>query len=324
MIHPLLVTITTRQSARQFKLRSWLLWVLLGCWMITIGLVYSYQQQLQQAQQALTLSQHEFDQSLNSIRELREAEQQLFTQLDSQYDRWRHFDNRLQGVEVLAGLSEVDITPIPTPYQGRLAQVQHKIQLRQQMLTKIPNGNPMEYRRVSSQFGSRKHPISFKRHRHTGVDLRADKGQPIYATADGYVQQARDNYDRGYGNMVTLSHQMGFDTRYAHMNSVAVKYGQFVRKGELVGYCGNSGDSTASHLHYEVRFLGNAIDPKPFMSWNLANYEQIFETVGTLPWDSFQAELTQQLQPLEPQLSQQVPSSMVPLSSVATFTSTGK
>lgn len=324
MSHPLLVTIATRNSARQYRLRKWLLWALLFIWIATIGFMYNSQQQVQSLQQQLSSTKHDYRDSLQSIQLLRQSEQQLFSQLDNQHERWRQVEARLRGVEALAGQTGVDITPLATPYESRLASAQQELLLRQHMLTKIPNGSPMEYRRVSSRFGSRTHPISHKRHRHAGVDLRADRGVPIYATADGYVQQARDNYNRGYGNMVTLSHQMGFDTRYAHMDSVAVKYGQFVRKGELLGYCGNSGDSTASHLHYEVRFLGNAIDPKPFMTWELANYQQIFETVGTLPWDSFQAELALQLQPQEQQLSQQVPSSMVPLSSVATFTSTGK
>lgn len=324
MSNPLLITIATRNSARQYRLRKWLLWSLLFIWIATIGLMYSSQQQAQSLQRQLSNAENNYRDSLQSLQQLRRSEQQLFSQIDNQYDRWRQVEARLRGVEVLAGKVAVDMTPLATPYENRLTSVYQELQLRQQMLSKIPNGSPMLYRRISSRFGSREHPISHKRHRHTGIDLRADRGEPIYATADGYVQQARDNYNRGYGNMVTLSHQMGFDTRYAHMDSVAVKYGQFVRKGDIVGYCGNSGDSTASHLHYEVRFLGNAIDPKPFMKWELANYQQIFETVGTLPWDSFQAELAQQQQPREQQLSQQVPSSMVPLSSVATFTSTGK
>ncbi|MBD1390498.1 M23 family metallopeptidase [Neiella sp. HB171785] len=320
----LLITVTSYQGARHYSVHKLLLWASLLTLLVVIGGVYLYQQQVRTLEQQLLVSQREVAQAESSIAALQQSGRNMFSSFDQQYDQLRHYEYRLIELETLAGTAAAGATPMPDSIDDRLLSAQHQLLLRQQMLSKIPNGQPMQYRRISSRFGTRNHPISKKRHSHVGIDLRADKGIPVYATADGYVQQARSNYDRGYGNMVKLSHQMGFDTRYAHLDSVAVKYGQFVRKGELVGYCGNSGDSTASHLHYEVRFLGKALDPKPFMTWQLDNYEDIFDTVGTLPWDSFQDELRLQLQPQVLQLSHRAPSSMVPLSSVATFISTEK
>ncbi|GGA79244.1 peptidase M23 [Neiella marina] len=320
----LLITVASYQGARQFLVHKLLLWASLLTLMVIVGGVYFYQQQVKSLRAELHASQQQVNQAELSIEALQRSGQNMFSSFDLQYDQLRAFEYRLAELEALAGNIASNKVSITGSIDDRLSSTQRQLLVRQQMLAKIPNGLPIKYRRISSKFGTRQHPISNKRHSHVGIDLRADKGVPVFATADGYVQLARSNYDRGYGNMVKLSHQMGFDTRYAHLDSVAVQYGQFVRKGELVGYCGNSGDSTASHLHYEVRFLGKALDPKPFMTWQLDNYEDIFETVGTLPWDSFQDELKLQLQPQALQLSRLVPSSMVPSSSVATFISTEK
>ena len=123
----------------------------------------------------------------------------------------------------------------------------------------VPNGTPTEYVRISSPFGSRIHPITHKRHGHKGIDLAAPRNTPIYATADGVVTFSGRN--GGYGNFVKLNHQNGYKTAYAHMNSIAVRKGKTVQKGDLIGYVGSTGSSTGNHLHYEVYYQDKLIDP---------------------------------------------------------------
>lgn len=91
--------------------------------------------------------------------------------------------------------------------------------------------------------------------------------------------------------MIRISHGIGFMTLYAHLKTVKVKTGQFVEKGQLIGLSGNSGTSTAPHLHYEIRFLNKALDPVPFMKWSIGNFESIFHVVKDVPWDYLNLQL---------------------------------
>lgn len=123
----------------------------------------------------------------------------------------------------------------------------------------VPSGKPTAYKRISSPFGTRVHPITRKRHTHKGVDLAAPGMTPIYATADGKVTFAK--YNGGYGNLVKINHLNGYKTAYAHMKKIAVSDGADVKKGDLIGYVGTTGRSTGNHLHYEVYYNDGLIDP---------------------------------------------------------------
>lgn len=98
---------------------------------------------------------------------------------------------------------------------------------------------------------------------HEGVDLAGTYGSPIHVTADGTVIRA--GWMQGYGNLVEVQHSFGLSTRYGHMSAVNVKVGQRVSRGDVVGAMGNTGHSTGTHLHYEVRVNGNAINPMTFI-----------------------------------------------------------
>ena len=113
---------------------------------------------------------------------------------------------------------------------------------------------------------------------HTGVDFSAPMGTPIYATGDGVIKLARNGYS-GYGNQVEVDHGFGYVTKYAHMKKFIVKQGQKVKRGELIGYLGNSGTSTAPHLHYEVIKNGTKVNPVHYFFNDLDSeqYEQILK-----------------------------------------------
>ncbi|MBA3665298.1 MAG: M23 family metallopeptidase [Bacteroidetes bacterium] len=104
---------------------------------------------------------------------------------------------------------------------------------------------------VTSGFGWRTHPIYKTQEFHPGMDFAAEQGTPIYATGDGVVERA-DNLAQGYGNHVVINHGFGYQTLYGHMSRIKAKLGQKVLRGELIGYVGSTGLSTAPHVHYEV------------------------------------------------------------------------
>ena len=112
---------------------------------------------------------------------------------------------------------------------------------------------------LTDSYGARSDPFTGAADYHEGLDISADKGDPVYATADGVVATAGWNGD--YGNLVQLTHDFGISTRYAHLSDIAVKAGARVRRGDLVGHVGMTGRATAPHLHYEVRAGNRPINP---------------------------------------------------------------
>ena len=113
---------------------------------------------------------------------------------------------------------------------------------------------------VTSGFGWRTHPIYKTQEFHPGMDFTAVQGTPIYSTGDGVVERA-DNMAQGYGNHVVINHGFGYETLYGHMSRIACKVGQKVTRGQLIGYVGSTGLSTAPHVHYEVIKNGNKTNP---------------------------------------------------------------
>ncbi len=133
-------------------------------------------------------------------------------------------------------------------------------QRKSEMLTAIPAIRPLKnMRAITSGFGARYHPILKTMRVHTGVDMAAPKGTPIYATADGVV--SREKGGSGYGIVVIINHGYSYKTVYAHMSKKVVKPGQRVKRGEIIGYVGNTGLSFGSHLHYEVIKNGVRVNP---------------------------------------------------------------
>ncbi len=130
----------------------------------------------------------------------------------------------------------------------------------------IPSRKPVENYRLTSSFGFRSDPFKGRRARHKGIDMAGPVGTPIYATADGIV--GRSQWVRGYGNYIEINHGNEIQTRYGHMSRLNVKANARVKSGDLIGFMGSTGRSTGSHLHYEVRISGQAVNPIPFMQSN--------------------------------------------------------
>jgi murein DD-endopeptidase MepM/ murein hydrolase activator NlpD len=129
--------------------------------------------------------------------------------------------------------------------------------------TLLPSRMPVAAYGLTSGFGLRQHPLLGGLREHSGIDLAAPIGSPIYATSDGVVGMA--NWRGGYGLSVSLEHGAGVETRYGHLSRLNVAAGQQVHKGDVIGLVGSTGLSTGPHLHYEVRIDGRAVNPVPYL-----------------------------------------------------------
>lgn len=188
----------------------------------------------------------------------------------------------------------------------------------------IPSGFPVQDFRWSDGFGWRIHPITHKREFHKGQDLAAPTGTPVYAPADGVV--AISGYEKGYGNLIEIDHGFGFTTRYGHLSKRLVSQGQVVTKGTKIATIGDTGLSTGPHLHFEVRFLGQALDPKPFMRWTRHDFNYVMTREKQVPWGSLAEVLRQRTLMARKQLLRSVVKSVaksgVPEISMSTASST--
>jgi murein DD-endopeptidase MepM/ murein hydrolase activator NlpD len=133
-------------------------------------------------------------------------------------------------------------------------------------LASIPAIQPVSNRdldRIASGFGMRIDPVYGTPKLHKGLDFTASQGTPIYATGNGVVRESGFS-EGGYGNHVVINHGYGYETLYGHMVRVKVRNGQRVKRGELIGWVGNTGKSTGPHCHYEVHVNGVEVDPVYF------------------------------------------------------------
>jgi murein DD-endopeptidase MepM/ murein hydrolase activator NlpD len=158
-------------------------------------------------------------------------------------------------------------------------EVFHIAENKQKQYACIPAIQPIankQLKALASGFGKRIHPIYKVLKMHKGIDFSSPIGTPVYATADGEVVVAEEAAP-GYGKMIMIDHGFNYKTRYGHLNDFTVKAGQRVKRGEQIGYVGNTGVSTAPHLHYEVLLQGIQINPVHyfFNDLNAEEYEKI-------------------------------------------------
>ena len=135
---------------------------------------------------------------------------------------------------------------------------------------KMKNANTMQKPidgKVTSEFGSRIHPLSGKQSFHTGIDIGADFGEHIKAALDGTVTSAVED-DEDYGNYIVLTHENGVQTMYAHSEKLLVKEGDKVKKGDSVALVGSTGKSTGPHLHFEIRVNETRLNPRWFLDFD--------------------------------------------------------
>ena len=147
------------------------------------------------------------------------------------------------------------------------SDIYEKVKEDVERISKIPSIRPVKGGFLNSSFGYRKDPIDNVMRFHQGQDITVKSGTPIYAPADGIVKRAY--YAGGFGNHIKLDHGNGYSTLFAHLSKIKVKHGQKVKRGDVIGHTGNTGRSTAPHLHYEIHHYGESKNPLDYFFHNM-------------------------------------------------------
>jgi len=142
--------------------------------------------------------------------------------------------------------------------ETRLRSVRNNVERREALASSTPSIWPA-HGWLTGTFGGRSDPFSGEPAFHQGLDISTEKGQPVFATADGTVEAA--SYTGDYGNLIVIRHGFGLVTRYGHLSAFAVKPGRTVKRGDVIGYVGATGRATGAHLHYEILANGQLINP---------------------------------------------------------------
>ena len=172
------------------------------------------------------------------------------------------FDNFAPVINKELATLELDVEKLSREVNLELnsySSIYEKVQEDIRRIAMIPSIRPVEEGYLNSTFGYRNDPIDNVKRFHQGQDITVKTGTPIYAPADGIVKRAY--YAGGFGNHIKLQHGAGYTTLYAHLSKIKVKHGQKVKRGDIIGLTGNTGRSTAPHLHYEIHHNGKPQNP---------------------------------------------------------------
>lgn len=195
-------------------------------------------------------------------------------------DRYTKYEGYKSSEIVKETAKKLDIIHSQLVVQSKsFDEVYERAKNKEEMLQHIPAIQPVankNLKRLSSYYGYRTDPIYKVRKFHPGIDFSAPTGTDVYATGDGKVIEVKKSR-RGYGNKIVIDHGWGYQSMYAHLHEFKVRRGEKVKRGQLIGTVGNSGKSTAPHLHYEVRKNGKKVNPIYFFYNDLTPEE--FETV---------------------------------------------
>jgi murein DD-endopeptidase MepM/ murein hydrolase activator NlpD len=158
--------------------------------------------------------------------------------------------------------SMVDLMQAAREREKKFEEIRRYVRKKSTLLASRPTTWPVRGW-VSSGFGDRNSPLTGAKGFHTGVDIANDMGSPIHATADGEVSFA--GWEGGYGKLVVVRHGNGYSTYYGHLSEIKAAVGRSVKRGEVVGLMGATGNTTGPHLHYEVRVFGAAVNPSKYL-----------------------------------------------------------
>ncbi|MCP4458129.1 MAG: M23 family metallopeptidase [Cytophagales bacterium] len=209
-------------------------------------------------------------------------------------DRYRELNGLAQEDLIRSNYEELDLLKKQLYIQTKsYDEVVELAKRKEEMLSSMPAIQPVsnkELKWLTSGFGWRMDPIVRTRRRHPGVDYSMAIGSKVYATGDGVVARVETKFS-GYGKQIEIDHGFGYKTKYAHLNGFEVKRGQKVKRGELIGYSGNSGRSTGPHLHYEVKVNGTKVNPVYYMfrDFTAEEYEEILRlaSIENISQDSY-------------------------------------
>ena len=282
-----IVSVSSIHGTRHFHIGKWFRHCLKGFGYVLLagavaagGVIYYLVGEVDFAK----LKQQELESQSTSLNEevasLKELKDNLENDLLEREEKMQIVSDRLGDLEKVLGVEDSG-----AELESRLDTAAITSSVRMVMLTQIPSGAPVHNARISSGYGKRVHPVTGQVKFHRGQDFAVNTGTPVYAPADGVVEVTRAS-SKGSGNFLRLQHSYGFTSSYSHLQKFAVKSGDFIQKGDLIGYSGNSGLSSGPHLHYEIRFVGRSLDPRPFVDWGVNDFESIFTKVRGIRWES--------------------------------------
>lgn len=201
-----------------------------------------------------------------------------FTELESTINSLKLAETQFRGLFQLQSKKDV-LTSMNTSDTGELdmgilrqeidktiesvSEIRDYLSEQRDRFLSTPMGLPVKSVEISSDFGYRVHPITGERNFHSGLDMPAPPGTPVYATADGIVSFS--GRSGGNGNLVAIEHGSGFSTYYAHNKKLQVSVGQLVKRGDIIALVGSTGSSTGPHCHYEIWKNGRSVDPSEYL-----------------------------------------------------------
>lgn len=298
MKESVVISVSSISGTRHFQLGKWYrhclkgfgYFILAGV-LTTAGVIYYLVNEVDFAklkQRELENRSMSLNEEVSSLKELRDS---LQSDLLEREEKMQTVSDRLGDLEKVLGVEEDDAD---AKIESRLDTAAITSSVRVVMLNRIPNGAPVKEGRISSGYGKRVHPVTGDVKFHRGQDFAVNVGTAIYAPADGVVEVTRPS-NQGSGNYMRLQHSFGFTSSYSHMSKFEVQMGDFVQKGDLIGYSGNTGLTSGPHLHYEIRFVGRSLDPKPFVDWGLNDFDTIFTKIRGVRWESLVSKVEQRV-----------------------------
>ncbi|QXP72774.1 M23 family metallopeptidase [Tenacibaculum sp. AHE15PA] len=192
-------------------------------------------------------------------------------------NRYKHLEGFKNSAMITNATREIEILSKQMVVQSKsLDEIVSLAKEKEKMLASIPAIQPVknqDLKRMASGYGMRMHPILKTRRMHNGMDFTAPKGTPIFASGNGVIAKAHRSST--FGKVVYIDHGYGYRTIYAHMSKIIAKRKQEVKRGDIIGYVGNTGRSMASHLHYEIHKDGRPVNPIYFYYGDLTPEEFI-------------------------------------------------
>jgi murein DD-endopeptidase MepM/ murein hydrolase activator NlpD len=263
---PVTLMLIPHSDARPFRLKipsigvfaSVVLWVIGTAYVSSLAIDTLEYQRMKEKLAYYTAQFTELKSTIASLRESEDQFKKLFS-VNSKEQVLKNLDTTDTGSVDLEELKkEIKVT------METVGGIKDYLSEQRDAYVATPRGWPVDDGHMTSPFGERVHPITGKAEYHTGVDIAAEPGAPVRATADGIVSFA--GWSGANGNLVVLEHGLGFSTFYAHNRLVAVKVGQRVRRGDVISYLGSTGNSTGPHVHYEVWHDGKAVNPENYLT----------------------------------------------------------
>jgi murein DD-endopeptidase MepM/ murein hydrolase activator NlpD len=236
-----------------------------------------------------SLSQtHELSKLRHENKELQVANEQFSKSVESLRTQLRTVEDKTRKLAIIAGISTLDETAqggvggvrqnddkgspfrddvdkmsfLSHRLERDLSMLEHRFVAQSQLLSSTPSIAPVRGI-LTDGFGGRSDPFTGEPGTHNAIDISSAIGQAVRAPADGIV--VKSEWANGYGNVVYISHGYGYSTRYGHLKNFAVRPGQRIKRGDVIGYVGSTGRSTGPHLHYEVRLNNNPVNPLEYI-----------------------------------------------------------